>query len=98
MANNQRGCQYGSKDQSQSTAATLLLGAGSCYYSKVHPMWHVTFCACRRAETWMLQGYAHLDVARVKMQRRGRRRRMTPSKLRHIGTRHAMQHVPLSLQ
>lgn len=92
----QRGCQYGLKDQRQSAGA-ILLGAGSCDYSKVHPMWHVTRCACRRAETWVLQGYAHFEVARVKMQSRSRRRRMTPSKLRQIGTRHAMRHVPLSL-
>lgn len=36
-----------------------------------------------------------LEVARVKMG--SRRRRMTPSRLRQIGTRHAMRHVRLSL-
>lgn len=29
-------------------------------------MWHVIPCACWRAETWELQGYAHLEVTRVK--------------------------------
>lgn len=47
------------RTKTQSDAA-ILLGAGCCDYSQVHPMWHVTPCACRRAETWISAGMCPL--------------------------------------